>query len=36
MHMYFLWRHHLSPDKLENDQDSDTLIDSHIVFIYDC
>ena len=24
LHMYFLWRHHLPPDKLENDQDSDS------------
>ena len=24
LHMYFLWRHHLPPDKSENDQDSDS------------
>jgi hypothetical protein len=24
MYMYFLWRHHLSPNKSENDQDSDS------------
>jgi hypothetical protein len=24
LHMYFLWRHHLPPDKSENDQGSDS------------
>jgi hypothetical protein len=24
LHMYFLWRHHLPPDKSENDRDSDS------------
>ena len=24
LHMYFLWRHHLPPDKSENDQDRDS------------
>jgi hypothetical protein len=24
LHMYFLWRHHLPPDKSANDQDSDS------------
>ena len=24
LHMYFLWRHHLPPDKSENDDDSDS------------
>jgi hypothetical protein len=32
LHMYFLWKHHLSPNKLENNQDSD----SHILLTYDC
>jgi hypothetical protein len=32
LHMYFLWRHHLSHNKSENDQDSD----SHILLTYDC
>jgi hypothetical protein len=36
LHMYFLWRHNLAPDKLENDQDIVTLIDLHIVLTYDC
>jgi hypothetical protein len=38
LHMYFLWRHHLSHNKSENDQDSDSesLINSHIVLTYDC
>jgi hypothetical protein len=27
LHMYFLWRHHLPPDKSENDQDIVTLIE---------
>jgi hypothetical protein len=31
---YFLWRHHLPPDKSENDQNSDS--DLHIVLTYDC
>jgi hypothetical protein len=30
LHMYFLWRHHLPPDN------SDWLIDLHIVLTYDC
>jgi hypothetical protein len=35
LHMYFLWRYHLSPNKSENDQEIVTLIDSHIVLTYD-
>jgi hypothetical protein len=35
LHMYFLWRYHLSPNKSENDQEIVTLIDSHIVLAYD-
>ena len=26
LHMYFLWRHHLPPDKSENDQDNKSLL----------
>jgi hypothetical protein len=33
LHMYFLWRHHLSPNKSKKIA---TLIDSHIVLTYDC
>jgi hypothetical protein len=36
LHMYFLWRHHLPPDKSENDQDIVTLTDLHIVLTYGC
>jgi hypothetical protein len=35
LHMYFLWRYHLSRNKSENDQDIVTLIDSHIVLTND-
>jgi hypothetical protein len=33
---HFLWRQHLSPNKLEYDQDIVTPIDSHILLTYDC
>jgi hypothetical protein len=36
LHMYFLWRHPLPPNKWGNYQDIVTLIDSHIVLTYDC
>jgi hypothetical protein len=35
LHIYFLWRYHLSRNKSENDQDIVTLIDSHIVLTND-
>ena len=34
--IYFLSRNHLPPDKSENDQDSDSVIDLHVVFTYVC
>ena len=34
LHKYFLWRHHLPPDKSKNDQDSDS--DIHIILTYNC
>jgi hypothetical protein len=36
LHMYFLWRHPLPPNKWGNYQDIVTLIDSRIVLTYDC
>jgi hypothetical protein len=33
MHMYFLWRHHLPPDKMIKIV---TLIDLYIILTYDC
>ena len=38
LHMYFLWRHHLPPDKSQNDQDSnsDWFAILLIVWTHDC
>ena len=36
LHVYFLWRQHSLTDKLENDQNTVTLIDLHIVLTSNC
>jgi hypothetical protein len=36
LHMYFLWRHHLPPDKSENDQNSDSDWFIYCIRTYDC